>query len=119
MKTTIRWNRFASYSLPLSLVFVLCLRPMDSGWAQNKTGDAVSPGAEAEGSLDLLGDLPKPRRIDVSELHSLPRVDVRTTDPHDPGKEIVYSGTPLVETLKTGGLLLDSNMGRLRARFPK
>ena len=92
---------------------------MDSGWAQNKTGDAVSPGAEAEGSLDLLGDLPKPRRIDVSELHSLPRVDVRTTDPHDPGKEIVYSGTPLVETLKTGGLLLDSNMGRLRARFPK
>ena len=115
MKMTIRWNRFANYTtLPLGLVLMLCLQSIDSGWAQNKTGDAVSPSAQAEGVLDLLGDLPNPRRIDVSELHSLPRVEVRTTDPHDPGKEIVYSGTTLVETLKTGGLVLDSGMAGLR-----
>jgi DMSO/TMAO reductase YedYZ molybdopterin-dependent catalytic subunit len=109
MKMTIRWNRFASYT-----VLVLCLQSIYSGWAQNKTGDAVSPSAQAEGLLDLLGDLPNPRRIDVSDLHRLPRVEARTTDPHDPGKEIVYSGTPLVETLKAGGLLLVSGMGGLR-----
>jgi hypothetical protein len=115
MKMTIRWNRFANYTtLPLGLVLMLCLQSIDSGWAQNKTGDAVSPSAQAEGVLDLLGDLPNPRRIDVSELHSLPRMEVRTTDPHDPGKEIVYSGTTLVETLKTGGLVLDSGMAGLR-----
>jgi hypothetical protein len=95
MKMTIRWNRFASYTLALSLVLVLCLLSIDNGWTQNKTGDAVSPSAQAEGLLDLLGDLPNPRRIDVSELNRLPRVEVRITDPHDPGKEIVYSGTPL------------------------
>jgi len=47
------------------------------------------PLGVAEGLLDLLGDLPNPRRMDVSELRRLPRVEVRTTDPHDPGKEIV------------------------------
>jgi len=57
---------------------------------------------------------PNPRRIDASELHKLPRVEVRTTDPHDPGKEIIYSGTPLVEVLKAGGLLLDSDMAAIR-----
>ena len=45
--------------------------------------------------------------------------EVRTTDPHDPSKEIVYSGTPLVETLKAGGLLLDSGMGGLRETVKK
>jgi DMSO/TMAO reductase YedYZ molybdopterin-dependent catalytic subunit len=115
MKMTIRWNRFATYTtLPLGIVLMLCLQSIDSGWAQNKAGDAVSPSAQAEGFLDLLGDLPNPRRIDVSELHRLPRVEVRTTDPHDPGKEIVYSGTTLVETLKTGGLVVDSGMAGLR-----
>jgi DMSO/TMAO reductase YedYZ molybdopterin-dependent catalytic subunit len=114
MKMTIRRNRFAPCTLALSFVLVLCLQSVDSGWAQNKTGDGVSPSAQAGGLLDLLGDLPNPRRIDLSELHGLPRVEVRTTDPHDPGKEIVYSGTPLVETLKAGGLLLDSGMGGLR-----
>jgi hypothetical protein len=74
MKMTIRWNRFASYTMPLSLVLVLCLQSIDSGWAQNKTGDAVSPSTQAEGFLDLLGDLPNPRRIELSELHRLPRV---------------------------------------------
>jgi hypothetical protein len=110
MKMTILWSRFASYTMLLSLVLVVCLQSIDSGWAQDKTGDAVSPTAQAEGVLDLLGDLPHPRRIDASELHRMPRLEVRTTDPHDPGKEIAYSGTPLVETLKTAGLLLDSGM---------
>jgi DMSO/TMAO reductase YedYZ molybdopterin-dependent catalytic subunit len=111
---TIHRRRFASYTLLLSLVLVLYLRSIDTGWAQNKTADAVSPSTEAQGLLDLRGDLPNPRRIDASELHRLPRVEVRTTDPHNPGKEIVYSGIPLVETLKTGGLLLDSGMAGLR-----
>ena len=114
MKMTIRWNRFAPYTLALSLGLVFCLQSVDGGGAQNKLGDAVSPSAQAEGFLDLLGDLPNPRRIDVSELHRLLRVEVRTTDPHNPGKETVYSGTPLVETLKTGGVLLNSGMAGLR-----
>ena len=63
--------------------------------------------------MDLRGDLPNSRRIDLSELHRLPRVEVRVSDPHDPGKEVVYSGTPLIETLKAGGLL-DSSIGSLR-----
>ena len=46
----------------------------------------------------------------MPELHKLPRAETRTTDPHDPGKEIVYSGVPLVEVLKAGGLLLDPGM---------
>ena len=39
---------------------------------------------------------------------------MRATDPHDPSKEIVYSGTPLAEVLKAGGLLLDSGMTAIR-----
>ena len=97
---TIRWKRFASCVLLLSLTWMLCLRSTESGWTQNKTADAVEANVQAEISLDLRGDLPNPRRIDASELHKLPRVEARTADPHDPGKEIVYSGTPLVEVLK-------------------
>lgn len=70
--------------------------------------------AQPEVSLDLRGDLPKPRRIDASELRQLPRVEVRTADPRDPGKEIVYSGTPLLEVLKAGGLPFDSGMAGIR-----
>ena len=93
---------------------MLCLRSIDSGWAQDKTGEAVGANPQAEDVLDLRGDLPNPRRIDASELHKLPRVEARTTDPHDQGKEITYSGTPLVEVLKAGGLLLDSGMAGIR-----
>jgi len=114
MKMTIRWKRFASCVLLLSLTWMLSLRSIDSGWTQNKTADAVEANAQAEISLELRGDLPNPRRIDASELHKLPRVEARTTDPHDPGKEMVYSGTPLVEVLKAGGLLFDSAMAGIR-----
>jgi hypothetical protein len=114
MKMTTRWKCFASCSLFLSLTLMLCLRPIDSAWAQDKSGNAVAGNAQAEGSLELRGDVPNPRRIDASELKKLPRVETRTTDPHDPGKEIVYSGTPLVEVLKAGGLLLDSGTARIR-----
>jgi DMSO/TMAO reductase YedYZ molybdopterin-dependent catalytic subunit len=114
MKMTIRWNRFASGVLLLSLTWMLCLQSIESGWTQDKTGDAIGANAQAEGSLDLRGDLPNPRQIDASELHKLPRAETRTTDPHDPGKEIVYSGTPLVEVLKAGGLLLDPGMTGIR-----
>jgi hypothetical protein len=113
MKMTIRWNRFASCTF-LSLTWMLCLQSIDIGWAQVKTGDAVGANAQAEDLLDLRGDLPNPRRIDASELHKLPRVEALTADPHDPGKEIIYSGTPLVEVLKAGGLLLDSDMAGIR-----
>ena len=100
MKLTIRWNRFTSCTLFLSLTWMLCLWSIDSGRAQDKTGGAVGAKAQAEDLLDLRGDVPNPRRIDVPELHKLPRAETRTTDPHDPGKEIVYSGTPLVEVLR-------------------
>jgi len=62
----------------------------------------------------LRGDLPNPRRIDASELQKLPRAETRTTDPHNPGKEIVYAGTPLVDVLKAAGLLLDPGMAGVR-----
>jgi DMSO/TMAO reductase YedYZ molybdopterin-dependent catalytic subunit len=114
MKMTIRWKRFASCVLLLSLTWMLCLRSIDSAWTQDKTGDAVGANLQADGLLDLGGDVPNPRRIDASELHKLPRAETRTTDPHDPAKEIVYSGTPLVEVLKAGGLLLDSGMASIR-----
>lgn len=93
---------------------MLCLLSIDSGWAQDKTGGAAGANAQAEDYLDLRGDVPNPRRIDTSELKKLPRVETRTTDPHDPGKEIIYSGTPLVEVLKAGGLRLDSDTARIR-----
>jgi Oxidoreductase molybdopterin binding domain len=47
-------------------------------------------------------------------LHKLPRAETRTKDPHDPSREIVYSGTPLVEVLKAGGLQLDSGPEHIR-----
>ncbi len=94
---------------------MLCLRSIDSGRTQDKTGGAVAANAQADDLLDLRGDLPNPRRINAAELHKLPRAETRTTDPHDPGKEIVYSGTLLVEeVLKAGGLLLDSGMAGIR-----
>jgi hypothetical protein len=43
----------------------------------------------------------------------LPRAEIGT-DPHDPTKEIIYSGTPLMEALKAGGLVLDSGMAGIR-----
>ena len=79
-----------------------------------RPADSVGTNAQAEDFLDLRGDVPNPRRLDAAELHKLPRAETRTTNPHDPGKEIVYSGTPLVEVLNAGGLLLDSGTARIR-----
>jgi hypothetical protein len=114
MKMTIQWRRFFSCVLALSLPSMLCLRSIDSGRTQDKTGDAVSAISPPIDLLDLRGDVPNPQRIDAVELHKLPRAETHTTDPHDPGKEIVYSGTPLVEVLKAGGLLFDSGMAGIR-----
>src|ERR1700688_4566745 len=114
MKMTIRWNRFASCALFLSLTVMLCLQPIDSGRSQDKTGGGVGAIAQADDSLELRGGVPNPRRVDAHELRKLPRAETRTTDPHDPGKEIVYSGTPLVEVLKAGGLLIDPGMTGIR-----
>jgi hypothetical protein len=78
--------------------------------AQDTSGDASSTNGRAEDALELRGDLPDPHRIDASELHKLPRAEVRTADPHQPGKEIVYAGAPLAEVLKAGGMAPDSGM---------
>ena len=112
MKITIQWNRFIPWTL--ILVCTLCLQSVSSAWAQDQTGDAVGANTQAQDSVDLRGDLPNPRRIDGSELRELPRVEVRTADPHDPGKELTYSGVALVEVLKAGGLVLDSKMTAIR-----
>jgi hypothetical protein len=114
MKKTIQSKRFASCVLLLILTWALCSRSVDSGWTQDKTGDAITANSQADDSLDLRGDVPDPHRIDASELHKLPRAEVRTVAPHNPGKEIVYAGTPLVEVLKAGGFLLDSGMAGIR-----
>jgi hypothetical protein len=49
----------------LTLTAMLCLRSLDSGRAQDKTGGAVGANAQAEDLLDLRGDVP---RISVSWL---------------------------------------------------
>jgi DMSO/TMAO reductase YedYZ molybdopterin-dependent catalytic subunit len=114
MKMSFWGKRFISSVLLFSLTWILGLWSVDNGWTQNKSGEVVGTNAHAEESLDLLGDLPHPHRMDASALHQLPRVEVRTTDPHDPGKEIVYAGIPLMEMLKVGGLQLDSGMEGIR-----
>jgi hypothetical protein len=108
------WRKSFVSSLLMSLTWAIGLWSVDSGWTQDKSSEAVGTSAQAEESLDLRGDLPHPHRIDASALHQLPRVEARTTDPRDPGKEIVYAGTPLIEVLKAGGLLLDPGMAGLR-----
>jgi len=78
MKTTIQWKRFASFALFLSLAWMLCLQPIDTGRTQDKTGDAASASPRAENSLDLRGDVPNPQRISTIQLRKLPRVELRT-----------------------------------------
>jgi hypothetical protein len=63
----------------------------------------------SKNSPDLRADQANPRRIRASELHTLPRAEVWTTDPLYSDKDIVYSGTPLVEILKAGWLALGSS----------
>jgi hypothetical protein len=111
MKTTIQWKRFASCLLLLSLTWMLILWSIDSGWTQDKTGEAIGASPQPDNFLDLRGDLPNPQRINTVDLHKLPRAEIHTPDPHNPGKETVYSGTPLVEVLKVGGLLLSGMAG--------
>jgi hypothetical protein len=60
------------------------------------------------GTCPILGKSTRPSCINCpGRRHARPI-------PHDPGKEIVYSGTPLVEVLKAGGLLLDPGMTGIR-----
>jgi Oxidoreductase molybdopterin binding domain len=114
MKVSLWEKPFVSSVLLFSLTWILGLWSVDRGWTQDKSGEAIGTKAQVEESLDLLGDLPHPHRINASALHQLPRVEVRATDPHDPGKEIVYAGIPLIEVLKAGGLVLDSGMAGAR-----
>jgi DMSO/TMAO reductase YedYZ molybdopterin-dependent catalytic subunit len=114
MKLTIRWRRFVSRTLVLTVTILLCLPSIDRARAQNKTADAAGASIQVADFLDLRGDLPNPRRIDGSELRQLPRSETRTINPHDPGKEIVYSGSSLAEVLKAAGLHLDSGMTGVR-----
>jgi len=99
---------FATCTLLLSLTAMLSFPLASSTRAEDKTGSAVEAPTQIESSLEIRGDVTNPRRIDAAELAKLPRAETRTPDPHNPGKEIVYSGTPLIEVLKAGGLRLDS-----------
>ena len=114
MQMTIRRNRLCSWALFLSLAGAFCLEAVDKGWAQDKTSEAAVASPQPGNLLDLRGDLPNPRQIDVSALHKLPRVNVSTGDARQAGRQIVYSGTPLLEALKAGGLVFDSGMAGLR-----
>jgi DMSO/TMAO reductase YedYZ molybdopterin-dependent catalytic subunit len=114
MKMSFWRKSFVSSVLLMCLTWTLGLWSEDSGWTQDRPSKAVGTNAQAEESVELRGDLAHPHRIDASELHQLPRVEARTTDPQDPGKEIVYAGTPLIEVLKAGGLLLDPAMAGIR-----
>ena len=97
-------SHVAFYILLLGLPWAICS-------AQQNSGNAVSTNAQ---TLEIRGDLPNPQQITASELQKLPRLEVRTNDPHQPGKEIVYAGVPLAEVLKTGGLVLESGMPNIR-----
>lgn len=109
-----RWKRFTSCLLFLSLAWILFSRSVESGWSQDKGGETVVASPQAEDFLDLRGDVPNPQQIDTAGVRKMPRIEIRIKDSQDPGKEIIYSGTPLVEVLKAGGLLLDSDMTRIR-----
>jgi hypothetical protein len=52
---------------------MICLRSIESGRAQEKTGHVVGTSARGEDFLDLRGDVPNPWKIHASELHKLPR----------------------------------------------
>ena len=110
----IRRDHFYSWTLFLSLAGALCLQAISAERAQDKSGDAAVAGPQAGNLLDLRGDLLNPRQIDASELQKLPRGSASISDPRQPGKEIVYSDTPLLEVLKAGGLSRDSSMAGLR-----
>jgi DMSO/TMAO reductase YedYZ molybdopterin-dependent catalytic subunit len=114
MRVTILRTGFATCTLILSLTGLLCFPATDRAWADDKTGVVVEADAQAQGSLEIRGDVTNPRRIDADELRKLPRTETRTPDPHDPGKEIVYSGTPLIEVLKAGGLRLEAGEAGFR-----
>jgi DMSO/TMAO reductase YedYZ molybdopterin-dependent catalytic subunit len=108
MRKTILRTGFATCTLLLSMIGMLSFPFAGSARAEDKTGLADEAPAHREGSLEVRGDVTNPRRIDAAELRTLPRAETRTPDPHNPGKEIIYSGTPLIEVLKAGGLRLDS-----------
>jgi DMSO/TMAO reductase YedYZ molybdopterin-dependent catalytic subunit len=117
MNMTIGRNRFALRTLLLAAVCTFYLCALDigqAGQAQNKADGAVSADTQVGPFLELRGELPNPRRINAPDLHRLPHTEVRTTDPREPAKEVVYSGTSLIEVLKAGGLQLDSAMARVR-----
>jgi DMSO/TMAO reductase YedYZ molybdopterin-dependent catalytic subunit len=108
MRVTILRTGFATITLLLSLTGMLSFLLAGSARAEDKTGVAVEAPTLTESSLEVRGDVTSPRRMDAAELGKLPRVEAHTPDSHNPGKEIVYSGTPLIEVLKAGGLRLDS-----------
>jgi hypothetical protein len=54
MKMSLWGKRFLSSVLLFSLTWILVLWSVDSGWTQDKSGEAVGTNAQAEESLDLL-----------------------------------------------------------------
>jgi DMSO/TMAO reductase YedYZ molybdopterin-dependent catalytic subunit len=114
MRVTILRSGFAICSLLLSLVGMLSFPLAGGARAEDKIGVAVAAPAQTESSLEVRGNVSNPHRIDAAELRRLPRVETRTPDSHNPDKEIVYSGTPLIEVLKASGLRLESDEAGFR-----
>jgi DMSO/TMAO reductase YedYZ molybdopterin-dependent catalytic subunit len=114
MRVTILRTGFATCTFLLSLIGMLSFPLAGAAQAEDKNGAAVEAATQTENSLEVRGDVTNPRRIDAAELRKLPRTETRMPDPHNPGKEIVYSGTPLIEVLKAGGLRLDSGEAGFR-----
>jgi DMSO/TMAO reductase YedYZ molybdopterin-dependent catalytic subunit len=115
MRVTIPRTGLATGALLLSLVGMLSYPLAGSARGDDQTGVAAEAPTQPEGSVEVRGDVSNPRRLDAAELRKLPRTETRTSDPHNPGKEIIYSGTPLIEVLKAGGLRLDPGEPGFRA----
>jgi DMSO/TMAO reductase YedYZ molybdopterin-dependent catalytic subunit len=114
MRVTILRTGFTTCTLLLSLIGMLSFPLAGSARADDKTGVAIEAHTQTESSLEVRGEVTNPRRIDAAELRKLPRAETRMPDPHNPGKEIVYSGTPLIEVLRVGGLRLESGEAGFR-----
>ncbi len=75
--------------------------------------DAAKPAPEQAG-VDLRGDFPSPKRLSEKDIQALPHTEIHTTDMHDGGKEVVYSGVLLTDILKAGGFTFGSGMAASR-----
>ena len=120
----VRWAKRTFSAIALAVIAGLAM--VRGAVAQNAnerpdttTTTEAGQTTEATGSLVLGGNgLPAPRRLEIAELRSFPRAEVRVTQPPhggDGSQEVfVYAGIPLAEVLKAAGLRLDPDMAGIR-----